>query len=128
MYIRFVIEKVDPDSQKRMGIFHAIRELRDNGELESHELDKMNEIMGWFSDNLERPDKFNRSNRKKATGKGISWFKDTAKEHINRMYEIVSVLKSHGINVSIKKSARLGFVVFEDNFQICAEPFSDTNA
>jgi hypothetical protein len=127
MFIRFAVDRIDPVSQKRRGIFHAVRELRDNGELQNHELEKMNEIMEWFASNLKKPDKFNRSHRKNASDKAISWFRDSAKEHSGRIYEIVSVLKNHGINVTVIKSSKVGFIVYKDEYQICAEPFSDTN-
>ena len=38
---------------------------------------------------------------------------------------MVVILQSHGINVSILKTERVGYVVYEDEFQIVAEPFTD---
>jgi hypothetical protein len=88
----------------------------------------MNSIMDWFADNLEKPDKFNRSKRNSAQDKAISWYKDTAIEHINKMHEIKDVLKAHGISVNILKTKKPGYIIYEDKYQICAEPFKETKA
>jgi len=126
MYIRFVVNEIDEDSQKRLGIFHAIRYLRDDGKLSSYEEAHMNEVMDWFADNLEKPNRFSRAKRKKPVGKAISWFEDNAIEHISKMREIMLVLKSHGIQVDMIKTERPGYIVYEDEFQVTAESFGET--
>jgi hypothetical protein len=128
IYIRFTIDKKDSDSHKQMGIFHAIRELKDKNELLQHEIIQMDNVMEWFAKNLEKPGKFNRSKRRHAQDKAISWYKDTAMDHLNKMHEIKGVLNLHGINVNILKTEKPGYIVYEDNFQVCAEPFTDTKA
>jgi hypothetical protein len=36
------------------------------------------------------------------------------------------ILESHGIVVDVIKTNRPGYVVYEDDFQVAAEPFSET--
>ncbi len=76
MYIRFVVQKIDEDSGKRLGIFQVLSELRDQGELFSHEVEQMKYIHDWFNSNLKKPKKFKRSRNPNAQNKAISWFKD----------------------------------------------------
>ena len=81
----------------------------------------------WFNTHLEKPTRFTASNppyyRKKS--RAISWFKDTAHEHIGHIREMVAILENHGVSVRMLKADRVGYVVYEDDYQIVAEPFSD---
>jgi hypothetical protein len=60
--------------------------------------------------------------RKKS--RAISWFKDTAHEHITRVRTLAEILKNHGVSVQMLKTDRVGYVVYEDEFQIVAERFA----
>ena len=126
MYIRFVIDDLDEDSQERLGIFHAVRYLLDDGKLTLSEEEKMNDVMDWFSENLEKPNRLSKSRKKHSVNKAITWFKDTALNHINKMWEIVAVLKAYGCAVEVIKTERPGYIVYEDDFQIAGEPFKET--
>jgi hypothetical protein len=42
------------------------------------------------------------------------------------MREIVGILDAHGISVEVLHTARPGYVVYEDKYQVAAEPFSET--
>ncbi len=85
------------------------------------------ELRDWFNENLEAPDRFTASKppyyRKQS--KAISWFKDTAVEHIGRARQMVEILESHGVAVDTYMANRVGYVVYEDDYQIVAEAFSD---
>ena len=58
--------------------------------------------------------------------KAISWFKESAKEHIQNIREIAVILENHGISVSMITTDRPGYIVYEDEYQITAEPFVET--
>lgn len=126
MYIRFVCDELDDFSGKRLGLFHAIAKLSDSGALYEYEDKLVSSIRRWFNENLERPQSFNRSSKPHALEKAISWFKPTAKEHLEKMYQIASILEGHGVHVHIIKTARPGYIVYEDEYQITAEPFNET--
>jgi hypothetical protein len=126
MYLRFVVSKKDEDSAKELGVFHALGYLRDEGKLFHYEEDHHDEIRQWFNENLEKPTRFTASkppyyNKQR---KAISWFKDSAHEHLSRMREMVAILENHGISVHVLKTDKVGYVVYEDEYQIVAEPFS----
>ena len=54
--------------------------------------------------------------------RGVSWFKDTAVDHLARMHEIRRVLERYGHQVQMLTEARRGVVVYEDEYQVVAEP------
>ncbi|MHB8882634.1 MAG: hypothetical protein ACYC69_14145 [Thermodesulfovibrionales bacterium] len=119
MFIRFIVNEKHVKSTSRLGIFHAIRYLRDDGELTDDELREMDQVMEWFADHMEAPDRLSRT-------KAISWFKDSPKEHISNIRKIVAVLRTHDIEVEMVRTDKPGYLVYEDDYQIFAEPFSET--
>jgi hypothetical protein len=127
MYLRFAIARKDEDSGRGLGIFHAAGDLRDYGDLEMWEANLLADIREWFNQHLEKPDRFTASKppfyRKQP--KAIAWFKDTAVDHIGKVREMISILERHGVNVATYRTDRVGYVVYEDEFQIVAEPFTD---
>lgn len=120
------MNEIDENSQRRLGIFHAIRYLRDDGKLSPQEEERMNDIMDWFAENLEKPNRLSKSASKSSANKAITWFRDTASNHISKMWEIVSVLKTYGTTVEVIKTEKPGYIVYEDDFQVAAEPFNET--
>jgi hypothetical protein len=126
MYLRFVVAEIHHASGKQLGVFHAVRYLREDGELFPHEEDQHDLVKKWFSKNLDTPTRFTASKpplgRKQS--KAISWFKETAKEHIARIRILVAILENHGVSVQMLKTDRVGYVVYEDEYQIVAEPFA----
>ena len=42
------------------------------------------------------------------------------------MYELKRILEANGHPVTVIREDRIGFVVFEDNQQVVAEPFADS--
>ena len=126
VYLRFVVADSDEDSSKELGVFHAVRNLREGGKLYQHEEAQHDQIRQWFNENLERPIRFTASKppfyRKQS--KAISWFKDSAHEHIARVRDLVAILQQHGISVRMLKTDRVRYVVYEDEYQIVAEPFT----
>ena len=128
MYLRFVVAEIHGDSARELGVFHAAGYLRDEAKLDTHEEERLDSIVQWFSEHLEKPTRFTASkppyHSKK--NKAISWFKDTAHEHLAHIRELVFILEHHGVLVRMLKADRVGYIVYEDEFQVVAEPFADT--
>ena len=127
MYIRFVTMDTKGDSGVPEGIFQAAAELRDDDELPLHDAEYLLDILRWFGEHLRRPSRFTRSRRPHRKNKAISWFKASAVDHIAKAREIVRLLEEHGWHVRTVKTDRPGYVVYEDEFQIAAEPFASTD-
>jgi hypothetical protein len=58
MYLRFVVADIDEDSGRELGVFHAIRRLRDEEKLHAHEEELHDSIVQWFDKHLENADSF----------------------------------------------------------------------
>ncbi|MDO6591351.1 hypothetical protein DS901_00880 [Loktanella sp. D2R18] len=129
MYIRFVRQNIVDGIAAREGFFCAAYELRDTVGVDQHTFTYLNTLLGWFYHNLQTPDRFNRSTSKgnyRRNAMGLSWFKPDAKDMIAKAFELVALLEENGHRIEIIKSHRIGYIVFEDQHQVVAEPFADT--
>ncbi len=129
MYLRFVYMKSVAGLRAREGIFQAAGELADDPLTDPVVVDRVDRLRIWFADNLDLPGRFSKTSSKgyfdKDT-KGLSWFKPSAREHIARAFELKSILDEYGYAIEVLKTCRIGYVVYEDEHQIVAEPFADT--
>lgn len=124
-YVRFVVPKLCEDSQMELGLFQAIAELRTTGQLAPHEEEEDERIGRWFNEHLEKPTRFTASKPPyyRRQSKAISWFKDSAHEHIAQMRSLAAILEHHGIRVRVITAKRVGYVCYEDEYQVTAEAF-----
>ena len=125
-YLRFVIPQNDEDSGRRQGLFQALYNLDKSGALFPHEKRQWDEIKQWFDMKLQKPKSFSRSSKPHSKNVAISWFKDTAVEHIRQMRSLMEILEEHGIHVETLRTERPGYIVYEDKFQVAAVPFTET--
>lgn len=127
-FIRFTIDEIDSDSLKPLGVLNAAFELQRKGKLSKDEDALIDQLRNWFNTHLDRPERFSRSRSKARNkrGKALSWFKDSAVDHIRQMRAVGAILEAHGITCRMIVCERPGYVVYEDEHQIVAEPFSDT--
>jgi hypothetical protein len=51
--------------------------------------------------------------------------KDSAHKHLAQIREMIAILQNHDVAVRMLKSRRVGYVVYEDEYQVVAEPFAD---
>lgn len=125
MYLRFVLEQIDERTGKYAGLFTLAYYLRDEKKLNYHEEEQVNELIGWFKKNLPIPNKFtkNKNNAHKNTH-SLSWLKPQSKEAINKMWELKAVIENHGFNIRVLKTEKPGYVIYEDEHQVVAEPFN----
>jgi len=123
MYLRFISTDIDPDSRTSAGIFTAAYELRYSGVLSAYELDRLCDLLVWFGRRLPEPTMFMRTRRAAHRRPGICWFKISAREHLERIWEMVALLEDNGVWIRMLKTAQPGYIVYEDDWQIVAEPF-----
>ena len=122
-YVRFAVERRNRSSQEPEGIFHAARRLWESGYLAPNEVKTYLEVRAWFNSRLEKPERFSRSTNPQAHPHAVSWFKSNAAEHIAQAKRLAELLENHGIRVQRITTDRPGYVVFEDEHQVTAEPF-----
>ena len=126
MYIRFVVEIKDERSGRRKGVFAALGVFKKNPEVNAQDYNSYRALVDWFNENLDMPSKFNRSSKPNAKPKALSWYKDSATEYIQKTREVAELLIKYGIEVEMLKTNRTGYIVYECETQIVAEPYRDT--
>jgi hypothetical protein len=128
MLIRFIIGRTDPDSGRRQGLFQALGELRDSGRMLAHDHARLWSITDWFGENLRVPPRFSLSSAPHRKAQAICWFRDSARRHIARMWEVETILSDYGVDVLVIRTRKPGYVVYQDEHQVTAYPFADTQA
>jgi hypothetical protein len=129
MYLRFVTENRLEHDGRREGIFQAAAEFVANLDKSVDLAISIQAHLRWFSNNLSTPPRFNRTKSKghyRRETAGLSWFKSGAIEHVDRARMLALLLAEAGYEVRLLKTSRPGFIVYEDDHQIVAEPFADT--
>jgi hypothetical protein len=125
-FIRFIIEQLDSHWGRRQGLFQAELELRASGNLAPRDYQRLKIIFGWFDANLDKPARLSLSPRPNAKAQGICWFRSTANARISKMRELQRLLESYGLAVETIRTRPPGYILYEDELQVAAYPFSDT--
>ena len=123
MYLRFITEYVDKNGDIDRGIFNVLRFIREDSATQDDDADLLKNLMNWFNNNLDAPDKFSNATNKNPESISLSWFKDSAKKHIGKIYEIRGLLSKYGIEVEVLTTKTPGYIIYEDDYQISAIPF-----
>ncbi len=118
-YIRFVVGHISDSSQVEQGVFQAAALALESKDITGADADELNELRAWFNENLEKPTSFGRNR----FHLGICWFKTGSTEHISRIWEMVRILERNGIYVKKIRTEKPGYVTYEDEWQLVAEPF-----
>ena len=124
MFIRFVSGEVDEESHVSVGLFTAAFDLLHEPDLRDEEYYALRHLLDWFNLHLKGPVYY----RLKAAWRkprAICWFKPTAHEHLSRAWEMAAILERNDVFIRTIKVQRPGYVLYEDEAQIFAEPFAD---
>ena len=116
MYIRFVVGVESQHPRELHGPFTEAARLRNEGVLEDYETQQVEEIFGWFNNELPCPPWSSMN----WTQNAISWFKDSGQTFVSRMYDIVAILREHGIQTRVLKTESLFKILYEDEYQVIA--------
>jgi hypothetical protein len=128
-YLRFVLGIKHPESGVADGLFRTAYALRGADGTSAADRSVLADQIAWFNKHLPVPTRFNRTSSKghyRRLTKGIAWFRAEALECISRMHEIQRVLEANGYPVTTAHESRIGYIVYQDEFQVIAEPFADT--
>jgi hypothetical protein len=118
-YVRFVIGRKDEESQVEQGVFQAAGLALSSQIVTGSDAEELDELRAWFSENLEVPTSFGRDKLRL----GICWFKTGSAEHISRIWELIRILERNGIYAKKIRTDKPGYVIYEDDWQLVAEPF-----
>jgi hypothetical protein len=114
---------IDSVSQVLAGVFCAAYDLRWEGDLPEYEFDALTELGDWFNQHLESATDHLPSTR--CYHRAICWFKPTAREHLARAWELVAILERNDVLIWTIRSPTAGYVHYEDEAQVFAEPFGE---
>lgn len=120
MYLRFTLPELDPDSGREYGVFQAAHRLVESERLADWEDRQLREALRWFNVQLPAPKCYRRG--RKTT---ICWFKKDARTCVNRIWEMIWIMREHGFNPLLFTTSRPGRVLYEDAFQVAAIPCND---
>ena len=124
MLIRFVSGEIDEDSLVSVGLFTAAFDLMYETALPDEEYFVLRALMDWFNQHLKGPFRYRLKAAWRAQ-RAICWFKPTAHEHLSRAWEMAAILQRNDVFIRTIKVQRAGYVLYEDEAQILAEPFAD---
>jgi hypothetical protein len=113
MFIRFVVGRDGEPHRILTGVVTEVRFLRDDGRLTSYEEATLSEVYAWLNNHLPVPPFSSSSWPKDA----VAWFKDDAPA-VDRMWDLVAILREHGVPVRMLRSRRPGKVLYEDDQQV----------
>ena len=123
MFIRFVSGVMNEYSHVPAGLFNAAYELLWDGDLPEYEFVALEEVREWFNRYMASP--FDYLNYNARYDRAICWFKSTAHEHLTRAWELVEILERNDILIWTIRSPRVGYVHYEDDVQVFAQPYGD---
>ena len=121
MYVRFVVATPQQNPWWATGVITSARILGDDGVLEPYEVDVVEAAFDWFNTHLPCPPFQQNLNSGRWTQDAVAWFLPYAREPIARMWDLVAVLKQHGVATRMLRSYFPGRIVYIDDFQIVAE-------
>jgi hypothetical protein len=121
MYLRFVVGADSEDERWLTGVITAARILRDEGRLEPYQVDVANATFDWFNENILCPPFQANRGSGKWTDDAVAWFRPEAGDAIQRMWDLVAILRDHGVPIRVLRTANPGMIVYRDEHQVVAE-------
>ncbi|MGH9761015.1 MAG: hypothetical protein ACREDR_45690, partial [Blastocatellia bacterium] len=107
------------------GVFTIAYKFARSAAIPDYDRELLSKCLRWFNDHLDAPD-IGRPGR--SCARVIFWFKHSAKEHIDIMRDLVSILDRNDIPTRVVTARRAGYVIYEDKYQLAAEPFHETRS
>ncbi|HXE29875.1 MAG TPA: hypothetical protein VN656_15255 [Stellaceae bacterium] len=124
--IRFVTEWRHAPYGHRTGVFRAAYRVWPGRILPEAERAELRTLLDWFNDHLAKPDRLATSRRAHGAETALSWIRASARQHVTRLRRIAALVERAGIAVDELHTARPGYVVYRDAYQVVALPFADT--
>ncbi len=116
-YVRFETPYRCESSQQPLGIFWAIAQVEDRSDLAEWKREWLIDRGYWFGKHLPAP------RMRDFDQRAIFWFRPCA-TIVREIWHLVAALREEGVMVQRRWTRMPGRVVYEDDFQIAAIPFS----
>ena len=115
-YLRFQTNIRCENTGRWIGIFSAAGELRDDDRIEPWFAEPLRETLQWFNTNLKVP------NAEQVKKRCLFWFDCNSPDVLGAVWDLVTVLRQHDIDVASTKCVDPGKIVYRDRHQIAAIP------
>lgn len=126
MYLRFRIHRLDEEARAPIGVFNEAYRLLEERALAEHETEAIEELLAWFKEHLPIPTRFKRASGDHRPNRAICWLKSSATEHVRQVRALTALLEIQGVLVEVVKTEEPGSIVYEDDYQVAAEPYDRT--
>ena len=121
MFLRFVVGADAESTWWLTGVITIAKGLQVDGKLYQYESEWLEQIFAWFNDQLPCPPFGDKFRDGEWTDDAVCWFRDEAGEPLARMWDIVALLREHGVPVRFVTARDPGKIVYSDRFQVVAE-------
>ncbi|KAA3598392.1 MAG: hypothetical protein DWQ06_11770 [Calditrichaeota bacterium] len=127
MYLRYRAKYYNETTEQlEFGFFWAAEYLKNYGNLDIDDRQKLEELIHWFDNNLPIPDYYQKKKNRQDAKSATSWFKDSSNNFIARMNELSEILKNYNVEVErISSKKLLGKQIYEDEFQVTILPYRE---
>lgn len=115
-YLRFETTCRCSHSRRPLGVFRTAGRLKHRDDLPDMTSRRLTEALDWFNDNLTVPE------RRLIQRRGVFWFRSSAHDVIDRIWDLIAVLDEQGVFVEFHKTSRPGAIIYQDKQQIAAIP------
>lgn len=123
MYTKFITLFLDDIHDEEKGFLTAARFLSENGIMGEERRTTLKDNLHWIEKNLKKRPFINKDHAEDILHIPMSWLKESAIEHIQKMDQIREILEENDILVEVLQVERPGEIVYEDEHQIIAIPF-----
>jgi hypothetical protein len=110
-YIRYIVHQRVGEERRQVGLFAAAYSLRDDGDLDVHDYQRLEEVLAWFRAELPVPPAH------LIPDGAVFWYRK-AERFSQRMWELAHLLGEHGYTAELVTAAFVGRIVYQDEHQV----------
>jgi hypothetical protein len=112
-YVRYIVHQRVGKERRQVGLFTAAYSLRDDGDLDRADYQKLLELLTWFQTELPVPPGHLIPNG------AVFWYKQAGR-FSQRMWELAQLLGDYGYTAELVTAAFVGRIVYQDEHQVAA--------
>lgn len=112
-YVRYIVLQRVGEERRQVGLFAAAYSLRDDGDLDGHEYQRLDELLAWFRAELLVPPQH------LIPDGAVFWYREAGR-FSRGMWELAHLLGEHGYTAELVTAAFVGRIVYQDEHQVAA--------
>ena len=112
-YVRYIVHQRVGEERRQVGLFAAAYSLRDDGDLDGHVCQRLEELLAWFRAELPVPPGH------LIPDGAVFWYREAGR-FSQRMWELAHLLGEYGYTAELVTAAFVGRIVYQDEHQVAA--------